>query len=140
MPGREDVAGDIQEGDGKMNLCTAMVRRRVIEDDAKRDGSAVAFQQESIRIAAGLSLPLEAVTQTFAILAMRGVGKTHTASVLAEEFCDARLPFAVLDPTGAWWGLRASADGKGAGYRGYFGLSYELFSRCCMTNASTARI
>ncbi|MBE0568941.1 MAG: DUF87 domain-containing protein [Deltaproteobacteria bacterium] len=69
-----------------------------------------------IRLADGLCLPLEAVTQTFAILAMRGVGKTHTASVLAEEFCDARLPFAVLDPTGAWWGLRAAADGKGEGY------------------------
>ncbi len=69
-----------------------------------------------LRIASDLSLPMEAVTQTFAILAMRGVGKTHTASVLAEEFCDARLPFAVLDPTGAWWGLRASADGKGEGY------------------------
>lgn len=70
----------------------------------------------TLKIAQGLSLPLEAVTQTFAILAMRGVGKTHTASVLAEEFCDARLPFAVLDPTGAWWGLRSSADGKGEGY------------------------
>jgi hypothetical protein len=69
-----------------------------------------------LRISSDLSLPTEAVTQTFAILAMRGVGKTHTASVLAEEFCDARLPFAVLDPTGAWWGLRASADGKGEGY------------------------
>jgi len=40
-----------KEEDMTMNLCTAMVRRRVIEDDAKRDGSAVTFQQESIRIA-----------------------------------------------------------------------------------------
>lgn len=70
----------------------------------------------TLHIATGLSLPLKAVTQTFAILAMRGVGKTYTASVLAEEFSKASLPFAVLDPTGAWWGLRASADGKGVGY------------------------
>jgi len=69
-----------------------------------------------LRISSILKLPLEAVTQTFAILAMRGVGKTYTASVLAEEFCNAGLPFAVLDPTGAWWGLRATADGKGEGY------------------------
>lgn len=69
-----------------------------------------------LKIAEGLSLPAKAVTQTFAILAMRGVGKTYTASVLAEEFSKAALPFAVLDPTGAWWGLRASADGKGVGY------------------------
>lgn len=63
-----------------------------------------------------LLLPLDAVTQTFAILAMRGVGKTHTASVFAEELSEAGLPFVVLDPTGAWWGLRASADGKKDGY------------------------
>lgn len=69
-----------------------------------------------LHIAKGLSLPDEAVTQTFAILAMRGVGKTHTASVMAEEFCKASLPFRVIEPTGAWWGLRASADGKTEGY------------------------
>ncbi len=63
-----------------------------------------------------LKLPAEAVTQTFAILAMRGVGKTHTASVFAEELSKARLAYRVIDPTGAWWGLRASADGKGEGY------------------------
>lgn len=57
-----------------------------------------------------LSLPLEAATQTFSLLAKRGVGKTHTASVMAEEFVAAKLPFVVLDPTGAWWGLRASKD------------------------------
>jgi len=44
-----------------MNLCTAMVRRRVIEDDARRDGSAVAFQQESIRIARRLATVLIAL-------------------------------------------------------------------------------
>jgi hypothetical protein len=69
-----------------------------------------------LRIADGLSLPMKAVTQTFTFLAMRGVGKTYAASVLAEEFCKAGLPFAVLDPTGAWYGLRSSADGKSAGY------------------------
>jgi hypothetical protein len=80
---------------------------------------AALVQEENVktlRISSDLKLPLEAVTQTFAILAMRGVGKTHTASVLAEELCEARLPFVVLDPTGAWWGLRATADGKGEGY------------------------
>lgn len=69
-----------------------------------------------LRLSKDLSLPLDAVTQTFAILAMRGVGKTHTASVFAEEMSEAGLPFVVLDPTGAWWGLRAGADGKGPGY------------------------
>lgn len=65
---------------------------------------------KSLHIAKGLTLPLDAATQTFSLLAKRGVGKTHTASVMAEEFVAAQLPFVVLDPTGAWWGLRASKD------------------------------
>jgi uncharacterized protein YbcI len=69
----------------------------------------------SLRISKDLALPLDAVTQTFSILAMRRVGKTYTASVMAEEMVAASIPFAVLDPTGAWWGLRAAADGKSEG-------------------------
>jgi len=38
----------------------------------------------SLRIAENLELPRDAITQTFAILARRGVGKTYTASVVVE--------------------------------------------------------
>ncbi len=69
----------------------------------------------SLRIAENLELPAEAITQTFAILAKRGVGKTYTASVFVEEIIKAGLPVVVVDPIGVWWGLRASADGKGPG-------------------------
>lgn len=68
-----------------------------------------------LRISPDLTLPQEAVTQTFAILAKRGVGKTYTASVLTEELLKAKLPVAVVDPVGVWWGLRSSADGKKPG-------------------------
>src|SRR5919204_489685 len=68
-----------------------------------------------LKIARGLRLPVEAITQTFAILAKRGVGKTYTAAVLTEELLKAGLPVAVVDPVGAWWGLRSSADGKRPG-------------------------
>lgn len=68
-----------------------------------------------LRIAADLALPIEAVTQTFAILAKRGVGKTYTALVLVEELLKARLQVVVADPIGVCWGLRASADGKTPG-------------------------
>lgn len=68
-----------------------------------------------LRISADLTLPREAVTETFAILAKRGVGKTYTASVLVEEMLKAGLPVVVVDPIGVWWGLRASADGQSAG-------------------------
>lgn len=53
------------------------------------------------------TLPLDFVTQTAAILARKRVGKTYTASVIAEEFAEEGIPFVVLDPTGAWWGLRS---------------------------------
>jgi hypothetical protein len=69
-----------------------------------------------LQIADGLSLPIEAVTQTFAILAKRGTGKTHAASVMAEEMLRVGQPIVVYDPTGAWYGLKSSKDGKRPGY------------------------
>jgi uncharacterized protein len=68
--------------------------------------------QISLRLSKDLQLPAEAVTQTFAILAKRGVGKTYTASVMVEEMLKAGLHVVVVDPIGVWWGLRSSADGK----------------------------
>jgi hypothetical protein len=70
---------------------------------------------EGLRLADELVLPLEAVTETFAILAKRGKGKTSTAVVMAEELIAQGMPVVVLDPVGVWWGLRSSADGKDAG-------------------------
>lgn len=69
-----------------------------------------------LKISDKLSLPIDAVTSTFAILAIRGVGKTHTASVMAEEMLRAGQPIVAYDPTGAWWGLKSSADGKKPGF------------------------
>jgi hypothetical protein len=63
----------------------------------------------------GLELPLDAITQTFGILAVRGAGKSNLAAVMAEEMHRARLPFVVVDPVGSWWGLRSSADGAAPG-------------------------
>lgn len=69
-----------------------------------------------LHIANELSLPIDTATQTIAILARKRVGKTYTASVIAEELIKAEIPIVVLDPTGAWWGLRSSADGKHDGF------------------------
>lgn len=68
-----------------------------------------------MKLAPGLELPLDAITQTLGILAVRGAGKSNLAAVMAEEMFDAGLPFVVVDPVGAWWGLRSSSDGKSAG-------------------------
>ncbi|MDF9717370.1 DUF87 domain-containing protein, partial [Nocardioides sp. ChNu-99] len=70
---------------------------------------------DGLRISESLTLPLEAVTETFAILAKRGKGKTSTAVVMVEEMTAAGLPVVVIDPVGVWWGIRSDADGTGPG-------------------------
>jgi hypothetical protein len=60
-----------------------------------------------LRIASDFTLPLDAVTNTFAILAKRGVGKSYTAAVMAEEMLKAKQQIIIVDPTGAHWGLRS---------------------------------
>lgn len=66
-----------------------------------------------LRLGEDLALPLEAVTETFAILAKRRAGKSNAAVVLAEEMFAAGLPWVAVDPKGDWWGIRASGDGPG---------------------------
>lgn len=68
-----------------------------------------------LHIAPDFAIPDEAVTQTFAVLAKRGVGKTYATLVLVEEMLKARLQVVVADPIGVVWGLRSSADGASAG-------------------------
>ncbi len=68
-----------------------------------------------MRVAPGLDYPASAATETFGHLACRGSGKTNAARVVAEAFFAAGIPFVVVDPVGAWWGLRSSRDGKGPG-------------------------
>jgi len=72
--------------------------------------------RNKLEVASNLHLPLEFVTETQAILAMKRVGKTYTASVEAEELLKLGQQIVVVDPTGAWWGLKSSADGKSAGF------------------------
>ena len=68
-----------------------------------------------LKISDTLSLPDSYVTSTGALLAVRGAGKSNTAAVIAEEMFRHHLPFVVVDPVGAWWGLRSSGDGTGPG-------------------------
>lgn len=68
-----------------------------------------------LKLGRGLSLPVSAVTRTVAVVGQKGTGKTSTAVVIAEEASSAGARLAVMDPTGAWYGLRSSADGEGPG-------------------------
>ena len=66
----------------------------------------------NLRISNSLNLPSSVVTTAHAIIGQRGSGKSFAASVLAEEMLKAGQPIVAIDPTGAWYGLRSSADGK----------------------------
>jgi hypothetical protein len=68
-----------------------------------------------LRISETLFLPDDAVTETFALLAKRGAGKSNAAVVMAEQMHSAGLPWVAVDPKGDWWGIRSSGDGKNAG-------------------------
>ena len=69
----------------------------------------------TLRIGKDFTLPPEMVTETFAILANKGRGKTNVAVRMTEQLHRAGLPVVVLDVKGDWWGIRSSADGKGPG-------------------------
>ena len=71
--------------------------------------------RKGLRISDALTLPISAITEVIGILALRGVGKTYTELKMAEEFVKAGLQIISLDSMGVFWGLRASADGKGPG-------------------------
>lgn len=66
-------------------------------------------------LAPNLSLPIDIASQTVALFGIRGSGKTNTAGVLVEELLSRHYPVAVIDPTDAWWGLRAGRDGSSSG-------------------------
>ena len=71
---------------------------------------------EALHLGKDFTLPLDAVTRTFAILAIRGAGKTTTAKRMAEEMARCGLPWICFDPVGVWWGIRATPEGKPGGY------------------------
>lgn len=52
-----------------------------------------------------------------AVLGKTGSGKTYAAKGIVEQWLDDKRQVCVLDPTGAWWGLRLRANGKPSDYR-----------------------
>lgn len=65
-------------------------------------------------------LPVEMLQRHTAILGSTGSGKTSVAKCgIVEPVLRAKGRVLVIDPTGAWWGLRLGADGKRAGFQVY---------------------
>lgn len=71
--------------------------------------------KDGLKISDNLSLPLDIITDTIGILAIKGSGKTYTFLALTEEMIRANLPVIILDTMGVCWGLRSSANGKNPG-------------------------
>ena len=62
-------------------------------------------------------IPEAALQQHVAVLGKTGSGKTFAAkAAIVEPLLERGRRVGVVDPTGAWWGLRSSRDGKGAGF------------------------
>src|SRR5208337_692643 len=73
-------------------------------------------EEYKMKLSEEINIPVDGVTETYAILGKRGVGKTHTAVVEAEEMLKAGLHILIVDPLGVWWGLRSLADGLNPGF------------------------
>src|SRR4051812_576441 len=61
-------------------------------------------------------IPDAALAQHIAILGKTGSGKTYAAKGVVERILNECGRVCVIDPTGAWHGLRSSATGKSAGF------------------------
>jgi uncharacterized protein len=89
----------------------------VVDDRAaEAERQSLMKNPNPIRISNLLALPMGFITSTQAILAKKRRGKSYLAQVEAEELLELGQQIVVLDPTGAWWGLRSLADGKSPGY------------------------
>lgn len=70
---------------------------------------------DPIVLAPNLALPIEAVTETFGILGIKGSGKSTTAKLLVEQLTRAGQQCVIVDPLAVWWGLKSSRDGTSEG-------------------------
>lgn len=63
-----------------------------------------------------LCIPAKVLDQHLVVLGKTGAGKSSALRHLVEHLLEQKKRVVVVDPKGDWWGLKASADGKGAGF------------------------
>lgn len=63
-----------------------------------------------------LPIPAAALANHIAVLGKTGSGKTWAMKTIVEYLLDQGQRVCIVDPTGAWYGLRTLADGMRAGY------------------------
>lgn len=64
----------------------------------------------------GFFLPQSVFDQHIILLGKTRSGKSSAMRVLVEHLLDCEKPVCIVDPKGDWYGLKASSDGKKAGY------------------------
>jgi hypothetical protein len=69
-----------------------------------------------LHVGGTFTFPVGFLVQKSAILARSGAGKTNASVVIVEELLLHGQQVVILDPPGAWWGLRSSADGEREGF------------------------
>jgi hypothetical protein len=65
-----------------------------------------------MKITDTVSLSEDALATMLAIVGRTGTGKSYTAKGIVEKLIEARRRLCIVDPTGAWWGLRLDSSGK----------------------------
>ena len=63
-----------------------------------------------------LPFPRAILSQHSATLGKTGAGKSSALRVSVEDLLTQKKRVVIIDPKGDWWGLKSSADGKGAGF------------------------
>lgn len=63
-----------------------------------------------------LCFPSSILNQHLAVLGKTGAGKSSALRHIVEHLLTHKKRVCIIDPKGDWWGLKASADGKGAGF------------------------
>jgi len=117
LPDRIDVGVDDEDSgseSGSEEEASAKSNSGVGGDDRPEIPEA---EQMTVDAAGKLKISVtDYVTDTCAILARKGMGKTYLAMVIAEEFLVSTyaIPFAVIDPTGCWSGLASTVEGRPA--------------------------
>lgn len=71
---------------------------------------------KTLKLAEGLELPIEFVTEKAAFLGRTGSGKSYGAMKLAELMLDAGAQIGAIDPVGVWRSLRVPATKGGRSY------------------------
>ena len=87
------------------------------------------------------TIPAAALSQHMAVLGKTGSGKSYAMRGIVEQLLNDKARVCVIDPTGAWYGLRTLADGKHAGYPvAIFGGSHADFPLAAQHGEELAEI